>query len=106
MFEWYSGKSGLVQDRSSHDRSSQDRSSQDRSSQDRSSLVGSRQDRSSHRSSHDRSSQDWAIKDRSSWGNARVKLHSQVHFKSKKILGPKSVGSKKVLIPKKFYVLS
>ena len=24
-----------------------------------------------------------------SWANARVKLHSQVHFKSEKILGPK-----------------
>ena len=41
-----------------------------------------------------------------SWANARVKLHSQVPFESKKILGPKKVRSKKVLIPKIFWVLS
>ena len=47
-----------------------------------------------------------------SWANARVKLHSPVHFQSKKILGPKkcwvqksfdskkSFGSKNILGPK------
>ena len=32
---------------------------------------------------------------KTSWANARVKLHTQVHFESKNILGPKSFGSKK-----------
>ena len=35
-----------------------------------------------------------------SWANARVKLHSRVHFKSKKIKGPKKFWVKKVMDPK------
>ena len=41
-----------------------------------------------------------------SWANARVKLHPQVQFGSKRILGPKKCWVQKVLIPKKFWVLS
>ena len=40
---------------------------------------------------------NWII---TSWANARVKLHSQVHFESKKILGPKKVWVQKILDPK------
>ena len=37
-----------------------------------------------------------------SWANARVKLHSQVHFESKKILGPKKCWVKKISFQKNF----
>ena len=42
-----------------------------------------------------------------SWANTRIKLHSQVHFGSKKKFDQKSVGSKKIsskiyFCPKKF----
>ena len=36
--------------------------------------------------------------------NARVKLHSQVHFKSKKIYVQKSFSFKKIVDPKKLWV--
>ena len=35
-----------------------------------------------------------------SWANARVKLHSQVHFRSQKILSTKNVWVPKMLVPK------
>ena len=33
---------------------------------------------------------DREIKEKTSWANVRVKLHSQVHFESKKNLGPQN----------------
>ena len=39
-------------------------------------------------------------------GNARVKLQSQVHFESKKILGPKECWVQKSFNSKKIWVLS
>ena len=41
------------------------------------------------------------IKQGTSWANARVKLHSQVHFESKKILGQKECWVKKSFNSKK-----
>ena len=41
-----------------------------------------------------------------SWVNTRVKLHSQVHFESKKILGRKKCWVEKSFNSKKFGVLS
>ena len=39
-----------------------------------------------------------------SWANVRVKLHSQVHFGSKKVLGPKQLGVIKNLESNKFWI--
>ena len=41
---------------------------------------------------------------KTSWANARVKLHSQVHFQSKKILGPKKFLFQKYFRSKKFWI--
>ena len=41
---------------------------------------------------------------KTSWANARVKPHSQVHFGSKKLFGPKNLNSQKKFESKKFGV--
>ena len=40
---------------------------------------------------------------KTSWANARVKLHSQVHFESKKVLGPKKCSVQKIFESTNFF---
>ena len=44
----------------------------------------------------------YTILNLTSWANARVKLHSQVHFGSKNILGQKKFEFQKILGPQIF----